>query len=338
MSHSWDAHSRRAFTLVELLVVIAIIGILIALLLPAVQAAREAARRMQCQNHLKQAALAMLGHEAAHGFFPSGGWGHRWTGDPDRGTGFGQPGGWSYAILPYLEHQPVHDLGTDDQPDAVTATQIDGVRHREAIPIEVFVCPSRRTATVYPRPGNRLYYNGGNIAEATAIDYAANYGSQHYNGSYTQGASDMASAINYNWASHASQQATGVCHCHSQISLGMIQDGTSSPYMLGDKYLNPDDYETGLDSADDHGIYEGCSVDNHRWCYYDPANPTLSLVPRQDQPGVTFWWSFGSAHAGGCNFAMCDGSVQAIDYEIDPLIHSYLGDREDGQTARAGGG
>ena len=103
-------NSNHGFTLVELLVVIAIIGILIALLLPAVQAAREASRAASCRNHLKQMGLAALNVESAHGHFPSGGWGWEWAGDPDGGFGDRQPGGWYYNVLAYLELSSVRNF------------------------------------------------------------------------------------------------------------------------------------------------------------------------------------------------------------------------------------
>ncbi len=107
-----SGQSRGGFTLVELLVVITIIGILISLLMPAVQSAREAARRVQCQNNVKQMALACLSHEQAMTFLPTDGWGWSWLGEPDRGYGIHQPGGWSYNILPFLEQGALHDLGS----------------------------------------------------------------------------------------------------------------------------------------------------------------------------------------------------------------------------------
>src|SRR5512140_3685769 len=108
---NYASSARLAFTLVELLVVIAIIGILIALLLPAIQAARESARRMQCRNNVKQIGLAWQNHIDAQKRLPYGGWGAWWTGDPDRGFGLGQPGGWIYNLLPYMEQRSVHGMG-----------------------------------------------------------------------------------------------------------------------------------------------------------------------------------------------------------------------------------
>src|ERR1039457_6255536 len=106
-----DVPQQSGFTLVELLVVITIIGILVAMLLPAVNSARESGRNAQCKNNLRQLGTACLAHEEAQGIFPAGGWGWSWVGDPDRGYGDQQPGGWIYNILPHTDQTAVHDLG-----------------------------------------------------------------------------------------------------------------------------------------------------------------------------------------------------------------------------------
>ena len=116
---------RAGFTLVELLVVIAIIGVLVALLLPAVQAARESARRTQCVNQLKELTLGGMNHEGSMKPFPTGGWGFNWVGDADRGYGDKQPGGWIYNVLPFIEQKAKHDMPRDGQPDAHTPQSVE---------------------------------------------------------------------------------------------------------------------------------------------------------------------------------------------------------------------
>ncbi len=320
-------HPKGAFTLVELLVVITIIGILIALLLPAVQAAREAARRLQCCNNLKQLSLAALNHEEIHGFLPSGGWGYRWTGDPDRGVGKDQPGAWVFSILPYLEQQAVRDLGSDGDRDAITAAQRSGAFSRDQTPLTMFICPTRRKAVVYPRPKDRWYFNSDATTMAAAIDYAANGGTNVIiiGSSFLQ-PTTIAAADSF---PYPCQDANGIVFPRSEVTMASISDGVSCTYLMGEKCLCTDYYENGLDPHDDQGIYEGWSPDNIRFCNYDPISG-LVLTPQPDTPGSVIWGVFGSAHATGLHMAFCDGSVQFINYSIDPETHSRLGNRHDG--------
>ncbi len=314
---------RRAFTLVELLVVIAIIGILVALLLPAVQSAREAARRMECKNNVKQMALAMHNHHAAHGHFASGGWGWMWTGDPDRGMGQEQPAGWNYSILPFMEQQNVFDLGSDGDRDTITDVQRDGALKRDQTPVDAFACPSRRRASVYPRPKGMSYRNGRQVTEAGIMDYAANAGDTPAH--WYSGPSDIAAAASFDWNSNSAQSNTGISFARSEVAIADIRDGSTNTYLLGEKYLRPENYSDGNGTADDFGMYEGCAYDTYRWCH--PSYP-----PQQDRAGAVLPNNFGSAHSGGVVMALCDGSVRMVSFSIDPQTHARLGNRSDGEV------
>jgi prepilin-type N-terminal cleavage/methylation domain-containing protein len=172
---------RRAFTLVELLTVIAIIGVLVGLLLPAIQAAREAGRRTQCANNIKQIALACLQHEEAHRQFPTDGWGWRWLGDPDRGYGRNQTGGWLYNVLEYIEEPAIRRMGSDGQPDVITPTQMEGITNVCELPLPWLNCPSRRNAILYPilESVNAKFRNVNRVTASPRLDYVANYGDKY---------------------------------------------------------------------------------------------------------------------------------------------------------------
>lgn len=296
---------RRAFTLVELLVVIAIIGILVAILLPAVQSAREAARRMQCTNHLKQLALGFHNHHSAHNLFPSAG-GPSWdvhmtftNGRP--AVAPRQQGGWGFQILPYIEQEAVWTGGA-------ATTDIDRSILAIGTTIDAMFCPSRRrpekvSATGwYPGDGGKVYPHAKN-------DYAAC-------------CHDTSSA-----QPNGIGPVTRVDPPGGKLDttdMAAITDGTSNTMLLGEKRLNT--FYLGKMVAHDNEGYT-CAW-NHDTLRYstNEARPDYNA----NDGGATDGDRFGSSHTGGMNIALCDGSVRFMSYSIGLDMFKRLGNKQDG--------
>lgn len=320
--------ARKGFTLVELLVVIAIIAMLVTLLLPAVQAAREAARRTQCINNLKQLALGALNCESAQASLPSGGWGWDWVGDPDLGFGNRQPAGWVYNTLPFIEFADFHGAPSDGNPLEITEPQKQKTCVVIKSPIEFINCPTRRESRPYGtawrsyHAHNACDYQQGDMVGR--LDYAANAGSQAAN-ELSGGPATVAAGLES--FDPPTKQYTGLFFVKSQIKIGQLEDGTSKTYLVGEKYLDPTHYTTGGDPADNENWCTGFNNDNHR----TGANP-----PMRDRVGVRSTTAFGSAHTASWNMAFADGHVEGLGYDIDPLVHQSNAHRRDGGTlARA---
>jgi prepilin-type N-terminal cleavage/methylation domain-containing protein/prepilin-type processing-associated H-X9-DG protein len=309
---------RDGFTLVELLVVIAIIGVLVALLLPAVQMARESARRMQCQNHLKQIGIAFHNHHDTFNHLPTGGWGWSYVGDPDEGFAEKQPGGWTYNILPFIEQNALRQIGAGQ---TGTLKQADLKRLVET-PVKFYNCPSRRPAVLYPVPVQPANAAQG-VFQGAKTDYSVNAGDQLADQGKDGGSPTPPVVGQFEY--------TGICYIRSKIRLAEITDGTVNTIMVGEKHLAVQHYRTGQDLSDNENLYVGFDNDHFRSTNNTKTGAVgnIRFPPRVDSRQADLR-VFGSAHPGGFNALLCDGSVRNISYNISEETYMRLGHRADG--------
>jgi prepilin-type N-terminal cleavage/methylation domain-containing protein/prepilin-type processing-associated H-X9-DG protein len=332
--------SRRALTLIELLVVIAIIGVLIGLLMPAVQKVRAAAARIQCANHLKQIGLALHGYHLGHGAFPPAMIAPRRNITDADATGF-------TLLLPYLEGDNVYRIYSFDQ-----------AWHRPAnyqavgTPVRLFYCPANRESGFLDLKAIAGQWSTTLPPQAATCDYA-----------FCRGANGAL----HNDRARIPEQVQGAFNIQPPEERGVrfvqITDGTSSTFALGDAaggtpvYLARDlndpsqvaiDPLTGQAVAlEQSWIAAGAGDTSHPWygsvlavtAQYGlapdprdepmnrrPATPTAySGDPKGDnRAGKDFISGFRSLHTGGCNFVFCDGSVRFVSEGISPSVYRGL--------------
>jgi prepilin-type N-terminal cleavage/methylation domain-containing protein/prepilin-type processing-associated H-X9-DG protein len=306
------ARLRRAFTLIELLVVISIIGMLVALLLPAVQAAREAARRAQCANNLKQIGVAMHTYHEAHNTFPPGYISRTQTpapNSPETGPGWG----WGTMILYQLEQKPLFDSTNFSL--AITDPAARTVR---TTALNSYLCPSSAGKSgpviLQDGSGNSL------ISDLSAGNYIASAG---------QLTPEEFPAEN-----------NGVFYRNSRISAAMVTDGLSTTLMAGERSRNVAD-------ATWVGVVPFAQVCtnlgwNVRECdtacvmalgHTGPSPDQAWVdVPNYKGAGADDFWSL---HSGGCNFLFCDGSVRFIKETVNPHTFSFLSTRAGNEVLSA---
>lgn len=282
------AKMRLGFTLVELLVVIAIIGVLVGLLLPAVQAAREAARRMQCSNNLKQIGLAMHMYHDTHLKFPPGAFDE---------TNHGNRLAWTVFILPFQEQMNLYNQFNFSLNTYAGANLIP-----VATPVNTYLCPSSRlkfNAATAENPPNGMAYT---------THYYGLMGAVGINSSIPGGTTVYPVAAGP--AGHGGYTNTGILYRNSSTRMGDISDGTSSTFLVGELswerancFRSWGRGASGTAIAGAKNVQYGINIQPY-------SSGNFNLV------------SFGSEHTGGAQFGMGDGSVRFTSQSID--MGTYL--------------
>ena len=295
----------RAFTLVELLVVMAIVGVMAALLLPAIQAAREAARQTVCRNNLKQLGLALQSYHAAHKQLPPGARMHAQSGKKSIG--------WHVLILPYIEQRPLYDeISPDDQGGAL--------RHSSDRVVSEFFCPSADPPSA----------DTGDLEMANYVGVA--------------GAGEVRKEWPLEEKAFGVVATDGVLYLRSAVGMDDVTDGTSHTLAIGERTVydtnepwtlgavwyaqggSPEPRSVHVAAAK-HVVWPINVLESRRLYYVrDPtAPPELRKVLGNEL-------AFGGGHPGGAFFSLADGSVQFLDDDIDLNVYRALATRAGGES------
>jgi prepilin-type N-terminal cleavage/methylation domain-containing protein len=348
---------RQAFTLVELLVVIAIIGVLVALLLPAVQSAREAARRSTCMNSLRQIGIAALNYESAQKRLPPGYLATNTNyfdprvaedtapaGGPKR---YHQMTGVFTYLLPYLEASALADeftqsisTGVDSFGYSYNSAQADPAWAVAQSHLSILLCPSVSTETPAIGYIDKVYarYVGGNhrlFSESWQPD-VGNMGRTHYLGC-TGVWGWMGPTLNFNMGfgpQSVSKELIGVFGPRSKTHLGQVKDGTSSTIMFGEA---PGTIGTNVPAS--NGTLVNGVAFSHMWAGWGtlPSSHGLDVSRENNFQGKnefydTMWLYYGSTHPGVVQFCFVDGSVHSLGKDIDLVTFESLSTRGNGET------
>jgi prepilin-type N-terminal cleavage/methylation domain-containing protein len=311
------AAPRRGFTLIELLVVIAIIAVLIALLLPAVQQAREAARRSQCLNNLRQIGLALHNYHDTHGVFPSG-----WIGvDPATGRDYVHGGsgfGWATMILPQLEQKNLYDR-FDFRKSISDATGSPSNKSSLATKLPVFACPSD------PHPDTwDIQPEGGGAALATlaTANYVGLFGTRYVGPLADPGGEDDLHLCE-GLPVGSPCRGDGILFHNSRVNLGNVTDGTSQTIMVGERASK------ALPGGDRFYSTWSGAVPLGEESFARILGST-DHVPNAAQHEE----DFGSAHSGGgAHFILADGHAKFVSGNIDLMVFRAIGTRAGGESA-----
>lgn len=313
------------FTLVELLVVIAIIGILVGLLLPAIQAARESSRKTQCMNNLKQIGLAAINYESANSVVP-----------PSHLSGIGHAT-WLVIIMPYMEQTAYFEQSNMTMqywglPDAI-----------RKIHIQSYYCPSRSrpTGDLSIEGDTRSCPGGEEHRPGALADYAMCGGDHqgwpvwHYLGNKINGIAAKTVELRTN----GECPTKVVVHWKAKRKFKQVKDGLSNTFLVGEKYVHPD-FAGRLEFGDNAFCNDNSDLSYTRQAgaINTSGNHDFSIVGSptfSSDPEVVKEYNrnFGSSHSGGvCNFVYCDGSVRSLDPSTDGLVLAAQANIFDGKA------